>query len=254
MGYGASDYAADVRGYTWGLALEYYHDEWVFRLGRFAQPVESNGLAIDFHLLSHYGDTIEVEHAHTLFGQPGRVRVAGFRNYARMGSFRDALDYAAAHGGTPDVGNVRRDQAKYGFGVSLEQNLLPDVGFFARYSHNDGRTETYAFAEIERSLAAGLSIKGRPWHRDGDTLGIAWVGNALSSDHRDYVAAGGLGFLIGDGRLDHYRPEQIIEAYYSLNAFRGFWVTVDAQHVENPAYNADRGPVNILGLRIHVEY
>jgi hypothetical protein len=254
MSYGAADYAADVRGYTVGLALEYYRDEWAFRIGRFAQPIESNGLELDLNILAHYGDTAEIEHAHTLFGQQGKVRVAGFHNFARMGSFRDALRYAAANGGVPDVGNVRRNQSKYGFGLSVEQNVLPDAGIFARYSYNDGRTETYAFAEIERSLAAGVSVKGRRWHREGDTLGIAWVANSLSDAHRDYLAAGGQGFLIGDGRLDHYRPEQILEAYYSFNAFRGFWVSVDGQRVTNPAYNADRGPVNIIGMRIHVEY
>jgi hypothetical protein len=254
MSYGAADYAADVRGYTLGLALEYYRDAWAFRIGRFAQPVESNGLTLDLDVLAHYGDTVEIEHGHTFFGQPGKVRVAGFHNFTRMGSFREALRYASANGGVPDVGNVRRNQSKYGFGASLEQNVLPDVGLFARCSSNDGRTETYAFAEIERSVSAGVSIKGGRWRREGDTLGIAWVANGLSDSHRDYLGAGGLGFLIGDGRLEHYRPEQILEAYYSFNAFRGFWVSVDGQHIANPAYNADRGPVNIVGMRVHVEY
>ncbi len=253
MSYGASDYAADVRGYTWGIALEYHHDDWVVRGGRFAQPRDSNGLAIDFRLLAHHGDTLEVEHGHMLWGRPGTVRLAGFRNVARMGGFRDALRYAAASGGVPDVAAVRREQSKCGFGASLEQEVLPDVGLFLRYSHNDGRTETYAFAEIERSLTAGASVTGRRWNREGDAFGVAWAVNGLSPAHRDYLRAGGLGFLIGDGRLT-YRPEQILEAYYSFNASRGFWVTVDAQRVANPAYNADRGPVNIVGARFHVEY
>jgi hypothetical protein len=253
MTYGASDFAADSRGYTWGVALEYYLDEWAFRLGRFAQPKQSNGLPLDPSLLTHYGDSLEVEHGHVLLGQPGRVRVAGWRNVANMGGFRDALQDAAVHGGTPDVANVRRTQAKYGFGLNLEQNVLPDIGVFARFSANDGQTETYAFAEIERSLTAGVSVNGRPWHRSGDTLGVAWAANGLSDAHRAYLSAGGLGFFIGDGRLD-YRPEQILEAYYSFNAFHGFWFTLDAQHISNPAYNADRGPVNVAGVRAHIEY
>lgn len=254
MSYGAFDYAADVRGYSWGLAMEYLDGDWALRVGRFAQPVESNGLALDSDLLAHYGDTLELEHDHVLLGQPGKVRVAGFHNRSRMGGFRDALRYAAANGGVPDVGAVRRTQSKYGLGLSLEQSLGQDVGIFARVSRNDGATETYAFAEIEASFAAGVSVQGRPWRRVGDTLGVALVVNGLSAAHRDYVGAGGLGFLIGDGRLERYRPEQILEAYYSLQAFRGFWVSVDGQHVRNPAYNADRGPVNFLGLRFHVEY
>ncbi|GEJ58958.1 carbohydrate porin [Anaeromyxobacter diazotrophicus] len=254
MGYGAFDYAADVRGYTWGIAVEYDHDDWAFRLGRFAEPIESNGLALDLDLLDHYGDTVEVEHGHVLFGQPGKVRVAGFRNYSKQGRFRDALQYAAGNGGLPDVAHVRRNQAKLGFGVSLEQSVLREVGVFARFSWADGQTETYSFAEIERSVAAGVSVKGGRWGRAGDTLGVAWVANALSDAHRAYAAAGGLGFLIGDGRLDRYRPEQIVEAYYSFNAFRGLWISVDGQHIENPAYNADRGPVNIVGCRFHVEF
>ncbi len=254
MAYGASDYAADVRGYTWGLALEYYLDDWAFRAGRFAQPKESNGLALDLDLLAHYGDVLEVEHDHALLGQAGKVRVTGYHNYARMGAFRDALQYAAAHGGgVPDVGQVRRNQSKWAFGVGLEQSVGPDVGLFARYSYNDGRTETYAFAEIERSFTAGVSVKGRPWKREGDTLGVAWVANGISAAHQAYLAAGGTGFLIGDGRLN-YRPEQIVEAYYSFAVARGFWVSADAQHIDNPAYNADRGPVNIVGARLHVEF
>lgn len=253
MGYGASDYAADVRGYTWGVSLEYFHDEWAFWLGRFAQPRESNGLAIDFDLLAHHGDSVEIEHGHAIFGQPGRIRVAGFRNQARMGSFRDAVRYAASNGGPPDVANVRRDQAKYGFGVSLEQTVFRDVGAFARISFNDGQTETYAFTEIERSLTAGVSVKGTLWGRQWDTLGVAFAQNDLSAAHRSYVEALGVGLFIGDGGLD-YRPERIVEAYYGFRAFEGLWFSVDAQRIQNPAYNAARGPVNILGCRFHAEF
>jgi hypothetical protein len=170
-----------------------------------------------------------------------------------MGSFRDALRYAATYGGAPDVANVRRDQAKYGLGVGFEQNVAADVGLFGRFSANDGRTETYTFTEIERSITVGGSVKGARWRRGDDTLGVAWVQNELSADHRAYVTADGAGLFIGDGAI-RYRPERILEAYYSLAAFKGFWVTVDAQRIANPAYNADRGPVNILGCRFHAEY
>ncbi len=252
MSYGAADYAADVRGYTWGLAVEGYLDDWAFRAGRFAQPRESNGLALDPDLLEQYGDTIEIEHGHSIGGRAGRVRLTGFHNHARMGSFADALRDAAAAGGVPDVGRVRREQSKWGFGIGAEQEVTRDATAFGRYSFNDGRTETYAFAEIERSLTLGLSVQGRSWRRPGDTLGVAWAMNGLSDDHQAYLRAGGVGFLIGDGRLS-YRPEQIVEAYYSFRAFRGLWLSADVQRVWNPAYNADRGPVNILGVRVHLQ-
>jgi hypothetical protein len=251
--YGASDYAADARGYTYGTALEYYDNDWAFRLGRFAQPKESNGLPIDFNLIRHYGDNLEIEHDHSIRGQAGKIRLLGFRNHASMGSFRDALEYAQIHGGTPDVALVRKNQSKLGFGISLEQYLTQDAGVFARYSWNDGRTETYAFTEIERSLTAGASIKGRRWFRPGDTVGIAFVQNGLSGAHQKYLAAGGLGNFIGDGRLN-YDAERTVEAYYSLQAFKGLWLSGGWQHFRNPAYNRDRGPVSIYSLRMHIEF
>lgn len=250
--YGASDYAADSRGYTWGGTIEYYHDSWAFRLGRFAQPKESNGLPIDFNIIEHYGDNLEIEHGHVLGGQPGRVRLLGFDNRARMGSFRDALDYARISGGTPAVANVRRSQLKLGFGMGIEQNISQDVGVFARFSYNDGQTETYAYAEIERSLTAGGIWKGRLWLRPDDTIGLAFAANGISAAHQDYLAAGGLGFFIGDGHLN-YGLEQIAEAFYAARFFSGMWFTLDGQYIVNPAYNKDRGPAKIVGVRLHVE-
>lgn len=253
MAYAASDYAADVRGYTWGIALEYDLDDWAFRAGRFAQPRQSNGLALDADLLKNYGDVVEVEHAHEILGRHGKVHVTGFRNHARMGAFNDAVRLVAATGGDPDVANVRREQTKYAAGVGLEQEVLQDVGVFARVSANDGHTETYAFTEIERSATAGVGVKGASWRRPADTVGVAWAHNELSPEHRAYVEANGAGLFIGDGRI-RYRPETILEAYYSARATKGLWVSVDAQRIANPAYNADRGPVTILGCRLHAEY
>jgi high affinity Mn2+ porin len=251
--YGASDYAADTRGYTWGGTIEYYHDDWAFRLGRFAQPKESNGLPIDFNIIEHYGDNLEIEHGHILGGQPGRVRLLAFDNRARMGNFRDALEYARNSGGTPAVSDVRRNQLKLGFGVGIEQNVTQDAGLFARFSYNDGQTETYAFTEIERSLSAGGNLKGRVWRRPADTLGLAFAVNGISAAHRDYLASGGLGAFIGDGQLVNYGLEQIAEAFYAARFFNGMWFTIDGQYIVNPAYNKDRGPVKILGVRLHVE-
>jgi high affinity Mn2+ porin len=251
LAHGAFDFAADTRGYTWGIAAEYYHNAWAFRLGRYLVPKESNGMAIDFNLFAHYGDNLEVEHRHTLSGREGRVRVLGFRNYERMGAFAEAV--AGASGNVPSMANVRRNQTKIGFGIAAEQAFHRDGGVFLHGSWNDGRTETYSFAEIERSLAVGATMKGPLWHRPGDSVGVAWVMNGLSSEHRNYLAAGGLGFLIGDGQLTRYKPEQILEAYYAIATFPGLWLSVDYQYVANPAYNADRGPVQFLGVRLHIE-
>ncbi|QDZ30417.1 carbohydrate porin [Noviherbaspirillum sp. UKPF54] len=253
LAHGAYDYAGDARGYTWGAVLEYFHDDWAVRAGRFMQPAESNGLPLDTRIFAHYGDQVELEHAYSIGQQPGKLRLLAFRNKAEMGSFRDALADAAVNGGIPDVARVRKDNIKRGFGVSAEQNLTADLGVFARASRNDGGTETYAFTEIERSVSLGGALKGAAWKRTADTVGVALVRNGLSRAHRDYLAAGGLGAFIGDGRLN-YRPETIAEAYYSVALARQAWLTFDFQRIGNPAYNADRGPVKVASLRLHAEY
>ena len=250
---GASDFAADARGYTWGLAVEYYRDDWAFRLGHFAQPKESNGLALDFRLWKHFGTNAEIEHDHVLGGRPGKLRFMTFANVATMGGFSDALAFAGPHGGTPDVADVRRDRAKLGWGLGFEQYLTLDVGVFGRISWNDGRTETYAFAEIDRSATAGAITRGRLWYRPNDTLGVAYVVDALSAAHRDYLAAGGLGNFIGDGQLS-YGFERVLEAYYYFNAFSGLWISADGQYITNPGYNTSRGPVAVFAFRLHGEY
>lgn len=255
MTHGAFDYAADMRGYTVGAALEYYHDDLALRVGRFEQPKESNGLPLDSRITAHYGDQVEIEHGHEISGRPGKLRLLVFRNRARMGGFQDALDFWSSQGhvGVPDVGKVRKDQYKVGFGIGLEQNLTREIGLFVRASRNDGGEETYAFTEIERSLSGGLLAKGGSWGRPDDTAGIAFARNELSSVHRQYLAHGGLGFFIGDGNIN-YRPEKVLEGFYSLGVARNAWLSFDYQHFSNPAYNADRGPVRIVGARVHLEY
>jgi hypothetical protein len=247
VAHGAWDFAADARGYTWGAALEYYDGDWAVRAGRFMLPRDSNGLPLERNLFRHYGDQVELEHRHTWMDQPGAVRVLAFRDRARMGSFRDAL--AAAPGEAPDVGAVRRERSKTGFGLGLDQAVTDSVAVFARASRNDGQSETYAFAEIERSLSVGATLQVR----GADSLGIAVVRNGLSQAHRDYLAAGGIGAFIGDGRLD-YHPEQIAETYYKIGLGRYAALSLDWQHVANPAYNGARGPVDVYGVRLHAQY
>jgi high affinity Mn2+ porin len=256
LSHGAVDFAADARGYTWGLVGEMYLDDWVLRAGRFAQPFESNGQALDHAFARHHGDELEIEHAHTLAGLPGKLRALAFRSSARMGSFADALA-AAAPGAAPDVGAVRKEASKHGVGISAEQSVSEEAGVFARASWNDGKYETYAFAEIERSIALGTTLAGTRWQRPRDTLGVALVRNGLSSSHQAYLAAGGHGAFIGDGGLQ-YRPETITEGYYSVGLGPRLGaataISFDWQHIANPAYNAARGPVQVYAIRLHAQY
>ena len=252
--HGAYDFAADARGYSWGVALEWYRDAWAVRAGRFIQPKEPNQQQLDRDIFTHYGDQIEFEHAHAIGDQPGKLRVLLFRNRAKMSRFQDALDLATLTGGTPDINAVRTgEQSKHGFGLNVEQAVSSDIGLFARASWADGRTETYAFTEIDRSLSGGVLIKGSAWKRGQDNVGIAVARNGLSQVRRNYLAAGGFGFFIGDGRLN-YRPEAILEVFYNARLAKAAWVTLDWQHILNPAYNADRGPADVASVRLHTEF
>lgn len=251
--YGAYDYAADLRGYTWGAALEYYRDDWALRAGRFLQPAQSNGMRLDTRIFRSHGDQVEIERRHDIGGRRGKVQLLAFRNVAPMASFADAIAFGKASAATPDIASVRRSQTKIGWGLALEQAAGPDVGVFARFSMHDGKTETYAFTEIDRSLSAGVIVKGSRWGRSGDQAGVALARNGLSGSHRAYLAAGGTTFFLGDGRLD-YRPESIVETFYSLGLAKSAWLSVDWQHIRNPGYNADRGPVQVASLRLHAEF
>ena len=250
MTHGAYDYAADARGYSWGLALEYFHDDWAVRAGRFMMPKQSNGLPLNPRIFDSFGDQLEFDRSHEVGGQPGKLRFLAFRNQASMGGFRDAIADASASGAAPDLAASRKQRVKYGFGVNLEQNLSPATGVFARASWNNGEAETFAFTEIDRSISAGVSVKGAGWGRPADSVGLAFARNGLSAAHRDYLAAGGLGFFLGDGALS-YRREDAIESYYSLNLAKEIWVSAHVQRVFNPAYNADRGPVSVVSTRLH---
>ncbi len=253
MTHGAWDYPADSRGYTVGAALEYYRPDWALRIGRFMQPKQSNGLALNPRIFDSYGDVAEVEYGYALRNQPGKVRLLAFRNVARMASYQAANDAAAAGTGKPDIDTVREKRSKTGYGINLEQALGKNVGLFLRASRADGKTETYAFAEIDRSVSGGMDIKGGAWSRPNDNAGFAMVRNELSAGHRDYLRAGGLGFFLGDGRLD-YGPEQIAEVYYSAALTANFWLSLNGQRIRNPGYNLARGPVSFYGLRMHIEF
>jgi hypothetical protein len=251
MGHGAWDYPADTRGYTYGFATELYWDDWAARYGRFAEPLIANMMEIDHAYGRAHGDALEVEHDHAFGDLAGAVRVMTYRNTARMGDYREALAAAPVD---PDVVATRRyGRVKYGYGVNAEQALTPDLGAFLRWSWDDGKTESWAFTEVDRSLTAGLSLKGTAWGRAQDRLGLAVIRNGLCADHIAYLAAGGMGFLLGDGRLN-YAPERIVESYYALALGKVFTASLDAQRFWNPGYNADRGPVWLFALRLHGQF
>lgn len=254
MTHAAYDYAADARGFGWGAAGEWYQGDWVLRLGRMTGPVTPNDLPVDFDILKHYGDQIEVEHAHEWGGQPGKLRLLAWRNRAVLARYRDAINDGLANNRAPDILRVRNgEQFKVGLGVNLEQAVSPTLGVFFRAMQTDGATETYAFTEVDQSLAAGLAWQGAVWGRARDTLGLSLIQNELSKDRREYLEAGGLSFFIGDGRL-RYQPEMIFELYYSLSLAKKTFLTFDFQRIHNPAYNADRGPANFGGVRLHTEF
>ena len=251
--YAAYDYAADARGFGWGFAGEWYRDDWVFRFGRMTPPKEPNGLQLDFALHRHYGDQVEVEKNYTLADKPGSIKVLAWRNRGVLARFDDARAALTA-AGQESILNVRNAaQVKYGLGINLEQAITDDLGTFLRVMKADGRTETQAFTEVDESLATGLLLKGGQWGRASDTLGLAVMVNGLSPERRRYLEAGGLSYFIGDGSLS-YRPETIVETFYSLGISKHVWLTGDYQHIQNPAYNAARGPIDVFALRFHAEY
>ena len=260
MASAAFDYAADARGFGWGAIGEWYQGDWAVRFGRMTGPRLPNGQPVDFNLLKHYGDQLEVEHDHELNGQPGAVRVMAWRNRAKLASFADATRYGDSVGWRPGANGLEYildvrggEKIKYGVGINLDQALSSDLGVYLRAMWADGKTETYAYAEVDRSLATGVSVKGTQWGRAKDTVGFSYLAHFLSADRRNYLAKGGISFFIGDGWLN-YRPEQVVELYYNMAIDKQLWVTANYQRIANPAYNADRGPVNIFGVRLHTEF
>jgi high affinity Mn2+ porin len=251
---GAYDYAADTRGYTLGAIVEYAEPRGALRFGALAMPTVANGIAYDFDLAHARGENLELELRGALADRPGIIRILGFANHARMGRYHDAI--AAVMRGEvarPDITASRAaGRVKLGAGLNVEQAVSDAVRWFGRVGWSDGAYESFAYTEVDNTVALGADLRGTPWHRGGDKLGVAAVSNGLADDHRRYLALGGSGFLLGDGRL-RYGREHIVEAYYNARAYRGVAVAVDAQLIVNPGYNRDRGPAGVGALRLHVE-
>jgi high affinity Mn2+ porin len=251
---GAWDYPADVRGYTWGWVHELHLKDWSFRYASAAMPRVANGLRFDRRLFVNRGDVFEAERRYSIRKHDGAVRVLNYLNHANAGTYADSIRLAEATGERPDITATRRNGTlKYGFGVNAEQELTKDVGVFARLGWNDGKTESFAFTAIDRLATGGVSVNGKRWHRPFDTAATEFTAAGISGVHALYLARGGYDFLIGDGAL-RYGPECISESYYSARLFPGFFASFDFQHVANPAYNQDRGPVRIYSLRLHMEF
>nr|WP_295662287.1 carbohydrate porin [Polymorphobacter sp.] len=250
---GTFDYAADAWGYTYGGAAELAIDKWTGRAGLFnlSKIPNSVDLETNFRQFQVIG---EIERRVTIGGHPGAIRLNGWLSHGNFASLADAIAYGAAHGAAPDPVPVRRFRDRTGIGIDAEQEVSDTVGVFLRAGLGDGRSEAVEFTDIDRSVSGGVSIKGSGWGRDHDRIGVALIANDISGERKRYLAAGGLGILIGDGRLVHAGPELIGETYYDLAAIGPLHLTADGQLIVNPAYNRDRGPVPVMALRAHAQF
>lgn len=250
---GAWDYPADVRGYTWGWVHELHLKNWSFRYASAAMPKVANGSQFDRRILVNRGDVFEAEYRYALAKHSGTIRALPYMNHADAGNYAAAIRLAEQTGGVPDVTATRRNGTlKYGFGLNMEQEITKDIGVFSRLGWSDGKTESFAFTAIDRLATGGVSITGTRWHRPFDTVATEFTASGISGVHAEYLALGGHDFLIGDGRLE-YGPECIWETYYRARLFPGMFASFDLQHVVNPAYNEQRGPVWIPSIRLHFE-
>jgi high affinity Mn2+ porin len=251
---GAWDYPADVRGYTWGWVHELHTRNWSFRYASAAMPRVANGLRFDRRLFQNRGDVFEVERRWEVRKHAGTLRLLNYENRANAGTYAESIRQASAAGTVPDITATRRNGTlKYGFGVNAEQEITKEIGVFGRLGWNDGKTESFAFTAVDRLATAGVSFNGARWHRKNDNVATELTAGGISGVHALYLARGGHDFLIGDGAL-RYGPETIWESYYNARLLTWLYTTFDLQHVANPAYNRDRGPVWIPSLRLHVEF
>lgn len=244
----AWDYPADSLGYTTGMAVELNQSAWAVRYGFFQMPKESNGVAQDQNYLKAWGMVTELEYRYHLGSHPGAARVLLYLNQAHMGSYGEALSVPGI-----DITKTRAYRRKYGIALNLEQEIVKDIGAFYRIGWSDGNNEAWAYSDVDRAASLGISVKGEPWHRPDDTFAMAGVVNAISRVHQEFFEAGGVGVLAGDGALN-YGWEKVMETYYDFAIWKTLHGAADYQFVANPAFNRDRGPVSIIGGRLHWEF
>jgi len=258
---GAWDYAADTRGYTYALVTEYDDKIWSARYALAFMPTVANGIDLDWDLRRASGQNWEFELRKPLLGRllpanrNGVVRVLSFVNHAHMGLYRVANNaYLSGEDPTPEITKHETFGAvKYGFGLNAEQELTSSLRAFMRFGWNEGQHESFAYTEVDQTVEFGGDYSGRSWSRPYDKLGVTFVSNAIKKDHQDYLKLGGLGFLLGDGKLNYAR-EDILEGYYNLHAWRGIFYALDLQYINHPGYNQDRGPVLVESVRMHVDF
>jgi high affinity Mn2+ porin len=256
MNNGAYDYAANTRGYTYGVVAEYVKPTWTLRLGTALEPTYSNGPNLDWHYTKTNSENLEWEKRYTVNKHKGVLRLLAFYNVNKAPRYEDVI--ADKLNGTDTNMDVIYGKEyggkKFGFGINSEQELSNFASVFLRLGWNDGKTATWAFAEIDNTVSGGIRIYGQSWKRSADNISLALLTNGISGPHRDFLAAGGYGFMIGDGQLPRYSRENIAELFYECRLFYNLWVTLDYQFVSHPAYNPDRGPVHLFAARAHVEF
>ena len=255
---GAYDYAANTRGYTDGAMIE-YDDRWfAARFLEALMPKVANGINLDADVARSRAANLEFKaHGSFIAHRPGAARLLSYLNTADMGNYEQAIhDFQQSRGAepVPDITATRRQgRHKYGFGLNVEQEITPSIGVFGRLGWSDGRNESFAYTEVDRTGEIGGFLHGAAWHRHNDRAGLVFVANGIVAAHQEYLALGGLGFLLGDGGLT-YGPEKIEEAFYTAHMWRGLFASVDLQHFNNPGYNKARGPVLVPGLRFHFDF
>ncbi len=249
----ALGFAGDARGFTYGLISELYRENWIIRGGRLAMPTSPNIMQLDYTLSKDYIDQIEITRSHEWADQPGKLRAITFKQHAYMASYQDAITQGEINNGVPNILTSRiPNRSMFGYGLNAEQAINSDIGIFARWSWNNDQTETQTL-DVGRSVNLGASIRGSQWGRAADTWGVAIAINAISDSEVQYLKKGGVTMFIGDGAIV-YKPEQIQETYYSAKLIEGLYLSTDFQRIANPAYNASRGPVNVVSLRLHYEF
>jgi hypothetical protein len=253
---GAYDYAADTRGYTDGALVEYDDHWWTARFAEVLMPKTANGRFLDADIARARSENLELEaRGKRIAHRAGTVRLLSYLNHADMGSYEDAIHAFLDHKTTsPDIIATRQQgRHRYGFGLNFEQAITPQIGVFGRLGWSDGRNESFAYTEDDRTLELGGMAQGSLWHRSSDRAGVAAVGNGIVAAHQEYLALGGLGFILGDGGLT-YGHEKIVESFYTAHLWRGFFASYDFQHIDNPGYNQARGPVGVSSVRFHTEF